>query len=795
MHNHPNNYQLLIDKLDEFIRKYYKNRLIKGGIYSVGIVLLFYIAVTALEYYAHFGTAIRTFLFYSFILINGFILTKLVIIPLTYLYKLGSIISHEQAAEIIGRHFTEVKDKLLNTLQLKQLTQHQTSNIKHQTSLIEASIDQKISELKPIPFTSAIDLSKNRKYLKYAVIPILLIGIVVFTAPSIITDSTKRLVEHRTYFEKTAPFEFVIQNANLKTVQQEDFELKVKLTGDEIPQNVFIEIGNNQHRLKKKSTVAFQYLFKNVQKNTSFRLFADGFYSREYNLTALPNPIVLNFETLLKYPKYLRKKDDVLQNTGDIIIPTGTKVTWNFTTKNTDVLKMSFSGENPSFFMLKPTAENEYSYTGRFFKNTSYAIKTANEYLKNKESIAYSINVIPDLYPGIDVEEHRDSSSLKRYYFTGMIKDDYGFKKLAFKTRFLPEKPDKVTSTDIAINKNLTQNQFFYFWDISKLDIQAGDEIEYYFEVWDNDGVVWDNDGVNGSKSTRSQKRIFKAPTLKEIAENAAKKNEKTKTDLEENIRKAQELQKEIKELNRALLDKKTLTWEEKKKIQDMLDAQKELQKSVRQMQQDISRNFSQQSEFKQVNENILEKQRQLEELFEKIMTDEMKELFRKMEDLLDKMDKSKVQEMLEKMKLSNKDIEKELERTLEIFKQLEFEQKLEETIEKLDELAKKEETLSEESSEKSADSKELKKEQEKLNADFQDVKKDLNDLEQKNDELEYPNDIIDTEDDENSIQEDMQESSDIFFEIGFCFFVFLSSIFGNLFKCRGLKYPFLRTC
>lgn len=48
------------------------------------------------------------------------------------------MINHEEAAKIIGTHFTDVKDKLLNVLQLKSQSVGFTDR-----SLIEASINQK----------------------------------------------------------------------------------------------------------------------------------------------------------------------------------------------------------------------------------------------------------------------------------------------------------------------------------------------------------------------------------------------------------------------------------------------------------------------------------------------------------------------------------------------------------------------------------------------------------------------------------------------------------------------------
>jgi hypothetical protein len=118
--NTLSNYELLLQKLDEFIRKYYKNQLIRGAIYAFTAVLAFYLAVALLESYAWFSTTMRTVLFYTLVAVTAFILYKWIFIPLSHLYRIGKIISHAEAARIIGAHFSNISDKLLNTLQLKQ---------------------------------------------------------------------------------------------------------------------------------------------------------------------------------------------------------------------------------------------------------------------------------------------------------------------------------------------------------------------------------------------------------------------------------------------------------------------------------------------------------------------------------------------------------------------------------------------------------------------------------------------------------------------------------------------------
>jgi hypothetical protein len=102
--------------------------------------------------------------------------------------------------------------------------------------------------------------------------------------------------------------------------------------------------------------------------------------------------------------------------------------------------------------------------------------------------------------------------------------------------------------------------------------------------------------------------------------------------------------------------------------------------------------------------------------------------------------------------------VEKMLDRNLEIFKQLEFESKLEQTISKLEDLSQKQEELSEETKDKKSDSEKLKKDQQDINKEFDNVKKDLDDLDKMNKDLEEPNTFDKMEDQQESVDNDLQE-------------------------------------
>ena len=741
-----NDFSIILKKLDTFIKKYYKNKLLKGLILSVSLFLAVFLIFAFLEYYAYFDSLIRAILFYLYLGLTLLVLTRLIIIPLFKLYKIGHIISNEQAAKIIGKHFPEIKDKLLNALQLNNLI-----NNNKDSDLLYASIDQKAQELSPFAFSTAINFSINKKYLKF-LLPVLVIFLFILIAsPSVITEPSKRIVNYSTFFKKEAPFSFIILNKNLKAVQQQDYKLDVKLVGNKIPNEVNIVFGGNEYKLHKDKTILFHHTFTNLQKSITFYLIAEGYRSDDYTLNVIPRPIIIDFEVQLNFPLYTGLEKETIQNAGDISLPIGTKVTWKIKTRDTEKIFFRFLDKG---LFIEPGTSDMFTYSRPFFHSQGYSVLTQNHYIKSADSLNYSINVIPDAYPFIDIMEYKDSLYDHLLYFKGLIKDDYGFNKLLFKynkTNQNQSGSDEITKT-IAINKDINHEEFYYFFDVSSIDLQPGESVEYYFEIWDNDNI-------NGSKSTQSHKMILKAPTSAEIDKQTEQNNEDIKNQMKDAIKESDDLQKQISNLDQKLLEKKEINWQERKQIEDLLNRQQQLQNKIDNLKNKLNENFIKENQFRKTDENIIEKQKQLEDLFSKIMTDEIRNLFKQLQEMLDKLDKSKINDVLDKMKLTNKDIEKDLDRNLELFKQLEIEKEMQEAIEKLLKLSEKQNKLSEKATDEKESMQNVLKEQIDINEKFNTITKDLDDIERKNLDLENQKNLLNTSEQEKSINQELNNS------------------------------------
>ncbi|NJN77775.1 MAG: hypothetical protein HC803_05125 [Saprospiraceae bacterium] len=392
------NYQLLIEKLDSFIRKYYVNQVIRGLLYSLGLILAMFLIISVLEYYMYYPTSTRKVLFFSFVGISGIALVSWVLVPLMHYFRLGKVISHENAATIVGQHFTDVKDKLLNILQLKK-----QSSSSENRELILASINQKTESLTPVPFKKAIDLSQNKKYLRYALPPLLVLLALLLIDARIIKDSSARLLNNGIEFERPAPFQFTVKNQDLTVVQFDDYELEVEVDGEILPNEAYIDIDGYEYKLTKVENNKFTYKFSNVAKPIAFNLTASGFDSKKYELDILRKPNILGFDVKLNYPAYTGRKGEMMNNIGDLVVPEGTDISWYFSAQNTDNVLVRFSGEK-NIAEAKQTNKESFSLKKKQRKDQTYTVYISNSELPNADSVAYSISVIPDLHPTITVK-------------------------------------------------------------------------------------------------------------------------------------------------------------------------------------------------------------------------------------------------------------------------------------------------------------------------------------------------------------------------------------------------------
>jgi hypothetical protein len=697
------NYEWLISSLDGFIRRYYANKVVRGTLVFLSCLLAYVLLVSVGEYFLYLPVALKVGIMGAFVLAGGAALVAWVIIPLTKMARMGKVISHEQAAVIIGEHFSEVSDKLLNILQLKSNADSLGSR-----ELAEASINQKIAQVKLVPMASAIDISKNKKYLPF-LLPLVLVGVfLLVAAPSVFTEGSARLLQPTRAFEKPAPFHFTIQNKDLQTTRNTDFTLKVEATGSALPAEAYIDLGNDRVLMQPLEGHKFQYTFRNPTAAVKFRIFAAGFYSNEYTLKVVQRPVLKSFRIQVNYPSYTGKKSEVRNSLGDMTVPAGTTVSWQFVTEHTDVASIRFGDGSPT-----PLQANSgtYDFKYRFLSDTAYTIMLRNNQGAVADSYRYNVQVIPDQYPVIQTQQVRDTVTGKQILVSGTAGDDYGIVRATFNYEV---SADKKVITKKSLPLKVTGGaltSFEQYFDIGSLNLQPGQKVSYYIEAWDNDGV-------RGSKSSRSEMMSYQAFDAKQLDSAIDENAKQISSGLSNSAQQTKQMQTEFQEMRGKMLQSDKMDWEQQLGLQEMQKKQEKLKDQLESIKQKFEEQI-QQSQQKEYSQDIRNKQEELQKQMDNLLNKEMAEQLKKLQEMLEKRNKENAVDAMKQMQEENKLFKMDMERMQELMAKLEQQMKMEDLANKMDGLAKEERKLS-------GETEAAKKENEALKAAQEQLKKDL---------------------------------------------------------------------
>lgn len=734
------NFNILVHKLNSFKRKYYLYKLLKGLVLTLFFLLAVFTAFSLLEYLIYLPSKIRKVFFYGFLFFSVLIILQFIGIPILKLVHILKPIDLKSTTILIQKHFSEIKDKLLNIIELSDFDGNQYSN-----DIVLASIDQKINELKIFNFNDAIQFKNIRIVGIYFIVSILVSIGILLGNKNVFIDSTNRLIHYNTVFVKPAPFTFNLKNTVLQVKKGESFTINVETEGDEIPQIIYINIGGNNYLMKTSSVGVFEFEMASVINPVQFYFTDLKFNSKVYNLQLLPKPGITKFTTSIKPPYYTGIKNQIFENIGDLQVPNGTKIEWNFNGIDVDSLYLIV---NDSTKITASPLNNGFNVASKFYKSTNYNVFIQNKITKPELALTYSIEVIPDLFPEIKVNEINDSLQLTRFFFKGVIGDDYGFSNLLF--HYNIDNSDSTVS--IPFVRNLNDQEFYFSFDFNELKLKEG-TVSYYFSVSDNDVI-------NNYKTTTSDNFIFKYPDREEIVNNDKKQFEALQKQVEESRKLAKDIKEDLKNLQLKNMDTSVSEWEKTQMVNNIISKQNKLKQLYDQLKKDNEKLNNYDNSFNRQNEEMLEKQKQIEKLLEEVFTDELKKLMEEFNKLAEKFDSKKLNELSKDMDLSYEDLQKQLDKNLEMLRKLKIEQNLQKIINEVNKMANEEEKMAQEVIEKK-NFEEVKEKEEKHQEDLTQLEKQLNDALKLNEELKKPLNFDDFDEDFDEVEKSIENSKE----------------------------------
>ncbi|WP_432222629.1 DUF4175 family protein [Flavobacterium sp. TMP13] len=723
----------IYQKLEDFIKKYYTNELIRGILLFIGLGLLYLILTVFVEYFLWLQPVARTFLFWIFIAVEILLLVRFIVFPIFKLLKLQKGIDYKEASIIIGNHFSEVNDKLINFLQLSS-----AENNADQSELLLASIEQKANSLQLVPFSNAVNFKTNKKYLPLALIPLLILFAFYISGNSgVVSQSLNRVVHFNAVFLPPAPFEFVVLNKNLQTEQHKDFLIVMETKGNIVPENVSIRIGSESYFMESFKPGRFEFKIEKPRENVDFTFEANSIASNGYVLKVVTVPTIANFDMILNFPLYLGRKSEIVKGSGNAVVPEGTRVTWKMNTQSTQNIDLEIG--KASFPFAK--SDNSFVLAKNISQNTEYQIVTSNNSIKNYEKLSYQLTVVKDQFPSIQINAAPDSLKLDKGYLLGQVSDDYGVSKVQI-VYYERSKPQTAKRGILAI-KNAVYDQFVFSFP-SNLPVRSGVSYDYYFEVFDNDAP-------HNFKSVKSAVFSDRVSTADEMHHLDLEQQNNTINGLSKSLENQNKQFSELDKLEKLGKKKDNLDFKEQQKVNEFIKRQEKQDEMMQEFAEKLNQNLDKMKDSKK-DERIENLQKRLENADKDI--EKNQKLLEELKNLNEKLDNQDLFEKLEKFKQVSKNQSRNLEQLVELTKRYYVNKKAEQLADQLSKLSNKQEQLS------NKDKENVVERQNEINKAFEKIQEELKSLQKENGSLKAPLDLPKEVAKEKEINSDLQKAS-----------------------------------
>ncbi len=627
----------------------------------------------------------------------GYLGWRHVLRPLYRWWFQRNLPSLDKIALDIGKRYPDIKDEFSNALQIVQEAESQSEA---ERTLAWAAFWQTAQKVAPIEFEKSLSLANLKKHGLVFVAAGAALAVVLSMFPASYQKAATMWAQPwkppqaAQLAIKITPGDVEVLRGSSLTIAAEVQNARVR----SIALTTIYQNGRVKENLPlfARSANRFEYQFENITEPFEYRVVADEFISQTYRIRLIDQPDVRDLQLTVQPPRYTRLPEQTLEpNVGNVQVLAGTRIRVRIQTNKPVRQAAVVFGKRDTLFLQ----HTEQAYVGEFraYRDDTYFIHLQDERgLTNPNPIEYQIKTVADQPPAVEIVfpgQDVDIDESMKVLLGIMGEDDYGFSRLLLKYTVYRGGPYPMQdSGQVRVPFHVENGRLRaeFDWDLTELELLPEDVVEYR-------AVAFDNDAVSGPKKAESSTFRLRFPSIQEIFAEASQQQEDAEETFSEMLEKSREIQESVDEVLREIRQNKELSWEEKQALKEEVQKQQEMLQELEELKQKIDEMVDKLERNDLLALETLKKYQELQQLLEDVATPELKKMIEELNKALENVDPKQVQKALEEMQFSQEEFLKSLERTINMLKQLQAEQKLEEALRLAQEMLEQQEQINQE--------------------------------------------------------------------------------------------------
>ncbi|MCY3488331.1 MAG: chromosome partitioning protein ParA, partial [Bacteroidetes bacterium] len=514
-----------------------------------------------------------------------------------------------------------------------------------------------------------------------------------------------------------APFSLVVTPGNTEVTKGDSLVMIAHASGATAPNMVTFELGViGETRVRSQDVTVdslgrFLYQENNLRLPFRYRAVSGSVTSDWYDVAVIDRPVLRNLQITLHPPSYSGLPTEELPpGTGNITALQGTEAHIR--------IRSSIPGTR-AWLSLDSDSDDitldDLAGTITIHDETSYRILLeSSSGVRNLDPISYSVTPLYDRHPSIELISPAPQTDMDFELLVPLtirVQDDFGFSRFTLSWRHSESRFGDTMDSFQEMELPLpTAPEIQYLWDLdltTGLDIVPGDVISYFV-------TTWDNDGYNGPKKSSSVTQELRLPSITERYEALEAAQDETESGLESLLEETELIREEFDELRDELRRKQDASWDDRQNLEELRRAQEDLQNRVDELTSNMADAAQQMEDHDLVSDELLDLFEELQNVTEEINSPELMEALQELQEALSELDPAMMQESLEKFEFNEEMFRERIERALELFKNFQVQQQLEEAARRAEDLQQVQENLAEQTSNEDAqeDSEDLADEQ-----------------------------------------------------------------------------------
>ncbi len=779
-------------RLADVRSRFYKERTVYGSLLNAGLILGSLAVMSAAEALFNGSIFFRTTIFLTATAGILVVAGLLVALPALQWKNILKGLSEKEVAARVGEQFPEIKDRLWNILDIfeEQYAAENTTDSFHPNyspELIDASFVDLQKAAAHIRFTDVVSFRAVRKAGKNVAVAAASF-VLIFSIPQLdLLPAAYRLLHFSTEFRLPPAFTFLVRPGNVEIVRGESVPVSVSLVANgestaglhrSLPGRITLSVrqadmsSDEQFDLQADSSGQFHYMLTSIRQSAEYYAESEGIQSSRYTISMIDRPVVRSLKVHLIPPAYSRLPQQSLdENIGDVLALPGTTIYWHIDA-NKPVRRAALVFNDDRELVLE---NRESTFVGQsiLHRQATYHVKLEDDDgFTNADPIEYKLDATVDESPTVAITypgKNIDVVDKMQLPLQMKIHDDFGFTSLKLAYRLVHSRYEQPDSNFSFISiplegdgKSSSDADIDFSWDISPMSLVPEDVVDYHAEVFDNDNV-------SGPKKGVSESYLLRLPSLDEVFADADRSQNDEIEKLDKSLDEEKDLKKDLNEISQELKKNQPLDWQKQKKAEETLKRYQELTKDIDEVSKSVDTMTQAMQKNNILSTETLQKYTELQQLMQQINSPEFQEAMKRMQEAMQNVSPDQLRQAMQQMQFSEEAFRQSIERTMELLKRIQVEQKMDEMVKRANELQKQQEDLQKETAEASPSDKqkaeELARKQEDINKQLADLQQELTELRKKMEEFpqEMPMKALDKAEEaahDSAMEQSMQQSS-----------------------------------